>query len=279
MLVLPDYHLHTSATVDGKATLAEMAEAAVARGLTEIAITDHFILGHKNYMVSPQRLEKHFKDAARIGARLGIKILIGAEIDYFEEKAREIEKFIRSFDFDITLGAAHFVDGCGVASEESARELLDRCDPVSAFRKSLRMAELAVESGLFDVMAHLDIIRKYMNPETARAAFAECRDDARRLGRALARNGTGFEVNCRGFCHDAGSQYPSNEFLGILNGCGIETVTIGSDAHDMEFAGTNLGRGFGALRTAGFNRLALYEKRKAGLVSVEEFVSPDVQTG
>ena len=40
-MYLADYHLHSTCSPDGKLTVAQIAEIALARGLQEICITDH----------------------------------------------------------------------------------------------------------------------------------------------------------------------------------------------------------------------------------------------
>lgn len=51
-MYLADYHTHSDCSPDGRETIARMAEAAVARGLDEICITDHVetvvLLSHKS---------------------------------------------------------------------------------------------------------------------------------------------------------------------------------------------------------------------------------------
>ena len=271
MQPLPDYHLHTSATEDGCNTLTEIAEAAAARGLREIAITDHYILVDDKYMVTREVLERHKAEAREAGERLGIKILIGAEVDYLPGYAPEIKSYLNSYEFDFIIGAAHFVDGLPIANEPTARKFLKDNGPRAAFRKSLEAAERAAESRLFDVIAHPDIIRKFHDDPSAPLTFDEYAEAAERLARVMRDAGTGFEVNCRGFSHAAGSQYPSGEFLRVLKKCGVGTVTIGSDAHQTQFVGADLDRGFAALRAAGFTHLTLFEKRKPRRVPVEEF--------
>lgn len=40
-MYLADYHTHSDSSPDGRATIARLAEAALARGLDEICVTDH----------------------------------------------------------------------------------------------------------------------------------------------------------------------------------------------------------------------------------------------
>jgi histidinol-phosphatase (PHP family) len=266
-----DYHLHSNTTEDSVATVEELARAAAERGFAEIAVTDHFILGYDNYRVTVKQLEAHRALADEIGGRLGIKILVGAEVDYFEDRLPEIRAFLDSFDFDIVIGAAHFVDGRGIAAEPGAKALVRDIGRPEAFRRTLLAVERAARSGLFDVMAHLDVIRKFSETPEDREPFEGYAAEAERVADALAESGVGFEVNCRGFSHSAGGQYPSGEFLSLLKSRGIETVTVGSDAHTARDAGADIDRGISALRAAGFDRLSRFERRRAMSAPLEEF--------
>ncbi|HOX27761.1 MAG TPA: PHP domain-containing protein [bacterium] len=204
-LPIPDYHLHTAVTEDAESTLDEIAAAAVAAGLREIAVTNHFVVGLDTYRVTPEQLWEHRRRADELEDELGLSIKIGAEVDYFEDRLDEINEFLKSFDFDIVIGAAHFVEGLGVAAESSARELFGKYDALTVFKKSLLRIEAAAASGLFDVIAHLDIVRKFHRESDGEVRFSDYEEEAERIARALVESGTGFEVNCRGFQHATGS--------------------------------------------------------------------------
>ena len=266
-----DYHLHSNTTEDSVATVEQLARAAAARGFAEIAVTDHFILGYDNYRVTVEQLEAHRALAKELGGKLGIKILLGAEVDYFEDRLPEIRAFLDSFDFDIVIGAAHFVDGRGIAAEPGAKALVRDIGRTEAFRRSLRAVERAARSGMFDVMAHLDVIRKFSETPEDREPYENYAEEAERVADALAESGVGFEVNCRGFSHSTGGQYPGGEFLSLLKSRGVGPVTVGSDAHTARDAGADIDRGIDALRAAGFDRLARFERRRATLAPLEEF--------
>ncbi len=85
-----DLHMHTTAT-DGEDTLAEMARAAIARGLAYIAITDH---GQRVTMargLDRERLLKQWAEIDRFNASLAadgdppLVVLKGIEIDMLEK--------------------------------------------------------------------------------------------------------------------------------------------------------------------------------------------------
>jgi DNA polymerase (family 10) len=85
-----DLHMHTTAT-DGEDTLAEMVRAAVARGLSYIAITDH---GQRVTMargLDAKRLLKQWAEIDRLNESLAeegrppIVVLKGIEVDMLEK--------------------------------------------------------------------------------------------------------------------------------------------------------------------------------------------------
>ncbi|MHB1420119.1 MAG: PHP domain-containing protein [Bacillota bacterium] len=81
MKIFADYHMHTKYS-DGRASIAEMYTAARAKGLEEIAITDH---GPRNIgtgvsgLQTYQRIKKELQELNRDGA--WPKALAGAEAD------------------------------------------------------------------------------------------------------------------------------------------------------------------------------------------------------
>lgn len=273
MTPIPDYHLHTSNTDDGTAALLEMAGRAAEIGLGEIAITDHYLHGVQGYCVTPVQIERHFSDAEIAERRFGVKVLVGLEADYFPQIHDKLEKLFASFDFDIILGAAHIVDGFGLASEGTAKAFFARNTPVECYRKSLARVAEAARSGLFDVMAHLDIAKKFGVGLTGGVAFEEYADAAGDVAKALRESGAGFEVNCRGFEHSAREQYPSLDFMKELKRNGVEKVTAGSDAHTLADVGTYLDRGLGVLREAGFDSICRFRRRRHEFVAIEELLT------
>lgn len=85
-----DLHMHTTAS-DGAASIDAMAEAAKARGLEYIAITDHSKRVSMANGLDGPRLRAHWKeiDAARKRVR-GIEILKGVECDILEDATLDL---------------------------------------------------------------------------------------------------------------------------------------------------------------------------------------------
>ena len=121
-------------------------------------------------------------------------------------------------------------------------------------------------------MAYLDIVRKYGAALAGDPPFDTYAEHAAAAAAALARTGTGFEVNCRGFEHSCAGLYPSPPLLDMLRGHGVDIVTLGSDAHRAGAVGDCLDRGADALRAAGFCRIASFQARRPMLHHIQPVV-------
>lgn len=85
-----DLHMHTTAT-DGQASILEMAEAARARGLKYIAITDHSKRVSMANGLDSERLRAHWKEIEKVRSSIsGIEILCGIECDILEDATLDL---------------------------------------------------------------------------------------------------------------------------------------------------------------------------------------------
>ncbi|MEZ6063194.1 MAG: DNA polymerase/3'-5' exonuclease PolX [Planctomycetaceae bacterium] len=85
-----DLHMHTTAS-DGAATILEMAEAAKARGLKYIAITDHSKRVSMANGLDADRLRKHWQEIRKVREQVkGIEILCGIECDILEDATLDL---------------------------------------------------------------------------------------------------------------------------------------------------------------------------------------------
>jgi DNA polymerase (family 10) len=85
-----DLHMHTTAT-DGAASIREMIEAARARGLSYIAITDHSKRVTMANGLNAQRLRKHWEEIRSIREDYDdIDVLCGIECDILEDATLDL---------------------------------------------------------------------------------------------------------------------------------------------------------------------------------------------
>lgn len=101
-----DLHAHTNAT-DGRNSVRDMAEAALARGLEYLAITDHSRRLTMAKGLDSKRLFDQLEEIDRLNATLsGITLLKGIEVDILEDGSLDLsdEDLCR---LDLVVGAVH----------------------------------------------------------------------------------------------------------------------------------------------------------------------------
>jgi len=103
-----DLHMHTDET-DGKATLDEMVEAARARGLKYIAITDHSQRVSMAGGLDPKRWRAQWKQIERLNEKLGgsITVLKGIECDILEKGGMDLPDDVLA-QADWVLASIHY---------------------------------------------------------------------------------------------------------------------------------------------------------------------------
>ncbi len=102
-----DLHMHTTAS-DGVATIREMAEAAKARGLKYIAITDHSKRVTMANGLDATRLRQHWRDIDKVRGQVsGIEILSGIECDILEDATMDLDDEVLS-EADWVIAVLHY---------------------------------------------------------------------------------------------------------------------------------------------------------------------------
>ncbi|HUG92639.1 MAG TPA: DNA polymerase/3'-5' exonuclease PolX [Planctomycetaceae bacterium] len=125
-----DLHMHTTAS-DGQATIREMADAAKARGLKYIAITDHSKRVSMARGLDATRLRQHWKEIERVRGQVsGIEILRGIECDILEDATLDLPDDVLA-EADWVIAVLHY--GLKQPAEQIHKRLMTaiRCPYVS----------------------------------------------------------------------------------------------------------------------------------------------------
>jgi DNA polymerase (family 10) len=102
-----DLHMHTNAT-DGRDTIRQMAEAALARGLKYIAITDHSKNLAMTNGLDDARALAHIKAIRKVDAEMKgkIRVLPGIEVDILADGALDLDDATLA-QMDIVVASVH----------------------------------------------------------------------------------------------------------------------------------------------------------------------------
>ena len=266
-----DYHLHGNFCGHAEGELEEYVLEALGKGFLEIGFSAHL-----PKVVDPDpyhaMLENRLPDYVALVEHLQMKyrksvnIKLGIEADYFpgfEDRTRDL---LAKYPFDYVLGSLHFL-GDWHFSSKAGRHRYDSEDPEEVFPRYFELLGDMIRSGLFDVLAHADALRK----ETFEPGPDSSKDYVRLAG-LLAKHGMAIEVNTAGLRRGAGSIYPDRL---LLEACGEEgvPVTLGSDAHTPADVGRDFRYAFRLLDETGITDLAIFEGRKMERRSLSDFQS------
>lgn len=251
-----DLHIHTSFSPDAHLPPELACRAAEARDIKIIGFADHaeFLEKDDAYIdlydsagiqAEISKLRKMYKDK--------LEILFGVEIGYIPGKESQIEEFLDSYPFDYSIGSVHYVDEVLVSRWTREQELAGK-----SFMPYFEALLAASESGLFQILGHLDYVRKYMfSPQ--RYARDEYEGIIDRILDAALKSGLVLEANTSGWRQATEEPYPGEKILKRFAEIG-GSVTIGSDAHKYYEVGYGYRRACELLRRAGFSQIEVLRK-------------------
>ena len=125
-----DLHMHTTAT-DGRGTIREMIDAAKARGLQYIAITDHSKRVSMANGLDAERLRAHWREIVKVREQVsGIDVMCGIECDILEDATMDLPDDVLA-EADWVIAVLHY--GLKQPREQIQKRLLHaiRCPYVS----------------------------------------------------------------------------------------------------------------------------------------------------
>jgi len=263
-----DLHVHTSFSPDSNIAPERACRAAYARGLKIIGFADHVeFLAEDGAYVDLYDGAKILAEIERLRERYRgkLEILYGAEIGFIPGKESRIKDFLDSQPLDYAVGSVHYVEGVLVSKWVRERELAGK-----DFAPYFEIVLEAAESGLFDVLGHLDYIRKYLfaPQKYVREEYEGMVD---RILDTAAREGLVIELNTSGWRHATGEPYPGGMILkrfaelrrGLTGGVtGVTGVTVGSDAHKYYEVGYAAGQARDLLQRAGFGSVEVFRAHR-----------------
>ncbi|WP_394739002.1 PHP domain-containing protein [Natronococcus roseus] len=229
-----DFHAHTSYS-DGS-FLPGMVRAAEEAGLEGIGLTDHCSISARDganatrnrYGFNLDLTYERRRDAIeQVREHTGIDVYDAVEMDYDPRDEDEIAAFLEEANFQYAIGSVHAVEGENV-QVSSNFEGLSETDRDTVVDDYIDRLVALIDSELFDVAAHLDLIER-TPPLQGRTTT----DHYERVARAFDDSRTVPEINAGRATREESIVHPSEEFLEALRSYDVP-VTLGTDAHEPE---------------------------------------------
>jgi len=263
----PDYHTHTRFSCDSDAAMEATCRAALACGMTEIAITDHADFEPLDPCYRYLRAEPYWKALNRCRDIFASQLTIRAGLECGESHIyrQEVEALLAAHEYDVVLGSLHWV-GSRPTFSGSFFDGLTMDQGLEVYLDELALLAVA---GEYDVLAHADIIRRAASQRfgVAEVDLSRHEERVRRVLRTVAERGKGIEINTAYLRKGQGPPGPSVQVLTWFRQEGGQIVTLGSDGHRPAEVGAGFAQALRMAQEAGFADLATLERRTATICS------------
>lgn len=290
--MLADYHMHLEAGPFTAPWLARFVATAKSRGLAEIGISEHiyrFDEAQQAYGdwwgegLPADDLDREPRPGtaafaakwwrARGGQSLAeyaglirnfageLPVRLGIEADYLPGAEAAIRRVLAQAPFDYVIGSVHWIGPWGF-DLLGVRGLWDGHDIDAAYRDYFSLLCRAARTGLFDIMAHPDLIKVMGHRPSPTLDLTALYHDA---AEAMARGGAALEVSTAGLRKPVGELYPNPEFLRACHDRSVP-LTLASDAHTPADVGRDFDRALELAQAAGYRETRVFQSRNARAV-------------
>lgn len=231
-----DYHVHSNHSCDGKATILEMCQKAIELGIAEIGFSEHMDFEPEDWgfgFFNYERYTSEIESAQEVFKR---KLVIrkGVEIDYQLAFEDDIREWLNGKEFDFIIGSVHYVN-----HEFIDRKLLEHRDLKKIYDAYFNEVTLSIESCLFDVVGHLDVIRKYIDIRRVELSRFDYEESMGMILELVVEKKMYLEINSKPSMLRETSidMLPTKEAVKEYIKKGGRLISIGSDAHSTEEIG------------------------------------------
>lgn len=249
--------------------MEEYVEAAIARGIREIGFSDHIPMywlpeekRDPGIAMRMEELEEYVADVYRLRERYQeIPIRLGLEADFIPGREEELVRILERFEWDYVIGSVHFIGEWDFDNPAKVNRYAE-FDISDLYAKFFTLERMAAESGLFDILAHIDLIKKFGHRPS---------HDLGRLyadvAEAIAGAGVAIELSTAGLRKPVGEVYPNPTLLGECCKRGVPLV-ISSDAHSPQEVAFGFADAKALALQTGYTQVARFERRQRFLESL-----------
>ena len=262
--VLYEMHMHTPLCKHAVGEPEEYAAVAQQRGLQGIVVTCHnptdngwspqvrmSVAEFDHYVAMIERARQTC--AGRVDVRLGI------ESDYVPGMEQWLEKFHNMAEFNHVLGSVH-------PQLEQYQERYFDGNYETFQRTYFEHLALAAESGLFDTLAHPDLVK---NTAPDDWDLDRVLDTIHSSLDRIAAAGTAMELNTSGLNKNIAEMNPSAAILQEMQQRNIPVV-IGADAHNPQRVSANFIDALDTLDTVDYTHVSLFLNRERKEIPLDQ---------
>lgn len=263
--IYTDYHMHSTFSIDGRASIEALCRRALNLGFNEIAITEH-AEWHPAYR-GKFDVNGYFNELERcraIFAPGGLTVLSGVELGNPHDYVEQATGLLTARPFEVRIASVHWLYGENIhdASCFAGR------DPLEVYADYFAsLGQMAAEFSQIDIIAHFDRILWRGSLLGIPLKLGPLEAVIRDALATIAWRGLALELNTRLLNHTPNWRAELVTMLRWFREEGGRLVVVDSDAHKADQMGTNLDLALDTLAKAGIaaERLRVEQHQPAEL--------------
>lgn len=251
-----DYHVHPGYSLDAIGTVDEYCQRALELGIEEICFTTHYDSDPHRKEIDPfvqvdgqivplsgESVNRYIDDVRRAGKAYGpsgLTVRVGLEVDYAPHIEEKLLRELPRLDLDYRLGAVHCLDHIAISASDEAESYFKGKSADQMLSEYYRVLRHAAKSGLFEVIAHLDIYKKYGLSFYGKEVLTGHQGLVEPVLDLMVEKDIGMEINT-GVLRKGHKEFcPGLEIVELAVKRGVKIVAYGSDAHKVEQLGQGI---------------------------------------
>ena len=207
-----------------------MCKKAIEMEIVEIGFSDHMdfepedpgfgFFNYADYTSEIKSAQERFKDK--------LVVRKGVELDYQYVFEDNIRKWIKNKEFDFIIGSVHYVN-----HEPVNCTIPKHADLEKTYKSYFNEVRHSIESCLFNVVGHLDILRKHNQKGTHELKNCDYETGIKRILEEISEKKMYLEINTKlsSLREKNIDTLPSRETVKEFVKDGSRLISIGSDAH------------------------------------------------
>ena len=191
-----------------------------------------------------------------------LRVKLALEVDFIPGREDWVRDLAARYPWDYLIGSVHYLSESWDIDNPKRIALWRERDVFEVWTAYFERLTQAAESGLFDIIGHADLCKKFgFRPAN------DCAPLYRRFLAAARRGGVAIELNTAGLRKECREIYPSRTFLALAHQAGVP-ITFGSDAHAPEEVGADFDQAVALARSVGYTHTCRWTRRERTSVAL-----------
>jgi len=265
--MIVDYHTHTNLCKHAEGDVEQYILKAIELGFDEVGCSDHSPMPNnfdeRHRMSLEQYYELYAPTVSEMAEKYKDKIVVkrGLEAEFYSGSEEWVRRFISENGFDFVIGSVHFVKNSESEMPLFGREY-EEAELERLHEGYFETVRVSAKSGLFDIIAHFDLIKKFGSRSSKR--IDELTWEAMK---EIKQSDLCIEINTSGLRKPEAETYPGEKVLALARELKIP-LTLASDAHKPADVGRDFDKAIALVEKYGYGRLSVFNKRQREEVKI-----------